>query len=260
MNIKKGNTILPVIAGVLIILVIILMIIYFSLDGSENVNKKNNNSNADTSKNTTETSAGKDETTTKVDDENEVEEVKKIDESKDKVYEKEISVNDRTYKAPVINYTTKAATRINSEIENKYIDAIKNGNYIVYSYYMYVGMISLILDYNYSSGANAYEVYNINSDTGKQMTNEDLCEKLKISSGDFLNKAKDAYKSTFEELYKDIDKNSNSYTKSLEATLKSADDAINAPMYINLEGQFAIYAKITSATSGLEEYHLVEFK
>lgn len=282
MDKKKGNTTLIVIAAILIILVIILVIIDASLGDKPNKTTSNtsvtNNSTSkentstistDSSSNTSSTSTvTTDETTEKTDekkeekiadDESAPEEVKKIDEAQGKIYEKEISLGTRTTKVPVINLTTKAVTRINSEIETKYKDGSSSGYYIVYYYYMYVGMISIILDYRYTNGSHKYEVYNVNFETGKQMSNEDLLAKLKVSKEDFLNKAKSAYKAKFEEVFKDVDKNSSPYKKALEATLKNAESALEDPMFINLEAQFALYAKIINVASNSEEFYLVEF-
>ena len=198
--------------------------------------------------------------TTKVEEDNTPEVVKKIDESQGKIYDKTETIGGWSQKVPIINLTTKAVTKLNSDVEAKYKDGPSNGYYIVYYYYMYIGMVSLILDYRYTNGTHKYEVYNVNSETGKMMSNEDLCTKLKVSKNDFLTRAKSAYKAKFEELFKNVDKNSSPYKTALEATLKNADNALSDPMFINLEAQFAVYAKIVNVSNGSEEYHLVEFK
>lgn len=253
---KKGNAALIVIACVLTVIVIILLVIAVVVL-SDSGKVKNNKVSEQTEKKENNISKEDNET---LEEDKEIEEVKKIDDAQGNIYEKEVSVDGKyNVKVPVINLTTKAATRINNEVETKYKEASSKGYYIVYSYYMYTGMVTLILDNTYNSGVHTYEVYNINLETGKQMKNEDLLEKLKVSKDDFISKAKDAYKFKFEEVFKDLDKDSNEYKSALNNTLNNALNVLNNPMYINLEGKFAVYANITSVAGASEVYYLVEF-
>ncbi len=300
MDKKRGNTALIVVAIALIVVVIILIVVDIALGDDKNgkkpqsstsstsntvVDTKTTTDTKTTDTNTTKTTTTDDKktekTTTDTKEKTETkettstetkekadilkeeaatkEEVKKIDESKGKIYDVSMEVKPGyTTKVPIINLTTKAATRINAEVEKKYREA--NGYYIVYYYYMYIGMISVILDYRYNSGAHTYEVYNVSSETGKEMTNEDLLTKLKVSKDDFLARAKNAYKAKFEEIHKDIDKNSEAYKKALDKTLKNAENALNEAMFINLEAEFAVYAKIAQVSGASDIYSLVEFK
>ena len=273
---KKGNITLLIIACVLTAIAIgfAAFAIYSGASSTENKtnqagsNKENNSNNANNTSTKTQTNTKNDIKTEakesidkkSIDDEEKlVEEVKKIDDAQGNIYEKEVSNGIYNVKVPVINLTTKAATRINSEVETKYKEASSKGYYIVYSYYMYTGMVTLILDNTYNSGVHTYEVYNINLETGKQMKNEDLLEKLKVNKDEFIKKAKDAYKLKFEEVFKDLNKDSNEYKAALNNTLNNAANVLNNPMYINLEGKFAVYANITSVAGASEVYYLVEF-
>ena len=161
-------------------------------------------------------------------------------------------------KIPFINLKKKAATRINSEVETKYKESSKNGYYIIYSYYMYTGMVTLILDDVYSD-KHVYEVYNVDLNTGKQMKNEDLCAKLKVNKEEFTKKAKEALTKKFEEINKDANKNSNEYKSALNNTINSVENLENNVMYINLEGKFALYGKFSSIGNSNTTYQLVEF-
>ena len=262
---KKGNVALLVVACVLTAIVIAFTVfaIYSGVSSNQS-NKTADNKSSSTSnsannskKETSTTSDVKDDssnntTDKKAIDEEEklVEEVKKIDEAQGNIYENN--------KIPVINLTTKAATRINSEIETKYKESSKNGYYIIYSYYMYTGMVTLILDDVYSD-KHVYEVYNVDLKTGKQMKNEDLLTKLNVSKEDFNKKAKEALTKKFEEINKDANKNSNEYKSALNNTINSVENLENNVMYINLEGKFALYGKFSSISDSSVKYELVEF-
>lgn len=271
---KKGNVALIVIACVLTVIVIafIVFMIYSGVSSTENNTNKNssstqnkvnnsNNSTSNTNSNVNTKNEVKNDSENKKeieDEEKVVEEVKKIDDSKGTIFEKEVSNGSYNVKVPVINLTTKAATRINSEVETKYKEASSKGYYIVYSYFMYTGMVTLILD-NVYSDKHVYEVYNVNMETGKQMKNEDLLTKLKVSKEDFTKRAKAAYQAKFEEVFKGEDKNSNSYKSALNNTVNSVENIENQIIYINLEGKFEAYAKICSPKDSKEVYYLVEF-
>ncbi len=245
---KKGNVglIIVICALSVIALICIIVTVYLLVTGDAN---ENNISPKDETKNKIENNV--------VSEEDVQEEVKKIDEAQGYIYEKEISIdNSYNMKIPVLNLTTKYATKINEDVEKNYRDT--NGKYTVYSYYMYVGMVSLILDNKYNSGIHTYNIYNISTETGKEIKNEDLIKKLGISKEDVIAKAKVSAKAKFLEITPGIDENSERVKPCIENTIKEAEKIMDAPMYIDHTGKLCAVATIYQLAGATTCEYIIE--
>lgn len=239
LNRKNGNTVLVILACILSVILISLVIgaVYISIS-SEKTSK-----NLDTNENDLNNTQikGKDEV------DNIEEEVSKLDTAQGLIFEKEIKINNSyNVKIPIINLTTRYATKVNSEVEEKY-RACSGGKYIVYSYYMYADIMSLILDNNLSGGIHSYDIYNINTETGKEIKNRDLLKKMNMSEQDFIKKVKEA-------CIKEVDKNlegykdtytDETYQIALSKTLNEAENVLNKKMYIDHTGKLYVILNIT---------------
>ncbi len=238
-NKKEGSTVLIILACVLSVVLISLVIgaVYISVS-SEKTNK-----NLDSDENNLKDTQIKDEDVAS----DTPEEVKKLDAAQGLIFEKEIRINDSyNIKTPIVNLTTRYATKVNSEVEEKY-RACSGGKYIVYSYYMYVDLLSLILDNNLGGGLHSYDIYNINIETGKEIKNRDLLKKMNMSEQDFIKKVKEA-------CIKQVDKNLEGYQETytdekyqiaLSKTLKEAENALDKKIYIDHTGKLYVILNLT---------------
>lgn len=247
---KKGNIGLIVVACILSVLVIVCIIIsvyllvstshdYEVIPGVEQSNNENNE--------ILEGIIPADEFP---------EEVKKIDEAQGWIYEKEIDLNGAKYKVPVINLTTRYVTKANIEVEESYKDK-KGGKYVIYSYYIYSGVLSLILDNNYSSRNHTYDIYNVNLETGKQVTNKELLEKANITEQDLISRTKTACEAKYKELYKDATSDAN-YQANLDKTLKDVEKILENPIHFDHNGNLFVTVNIYQLSGANVNQYLIQ--
>lgn len=231
---KNGNVVLIILACVLSVVLVSLVIgaVYISIS-SDKKSEDLINAKSDISIKENKMHEA---------DDLEEEEVKKLDESKSNIFEKEISINNSyNVKIPIINLTTKYATKVNSEVEAKYRTCVR-GTYIVYNYYMYKGMLSLVLDINLGNNLHSYDIYKINLENGKEIKNKELIEKLNLSKEEFIKSVKEACIIKFDDLIKEYKMvcTEESYQVALSKTLKEAEDALNKKIYIDHNGKIFI--------------------
>ena len=123
----------------------------------------------------------------------------KLDESKDIIY----TLSNQSY--PIINISgSSEVDDINAKIQeddDKYTDV---GFKYEYEYYLNNEILSLIrLDFTYGSSITRegyYDVFNINVNTGKVVSNSDLLKIKNIDEQTFLSKLPECYKNKFLEL------------------------------------------------------------
>ena len=184
------------------------------------------------------------------------EEVKKLDEAQGWIFEKEIDLNGAKYKVPVINLTTKYATKANTQVEESYKDKT-GGRYVIYSYYIYSGVLALILDNNYSSRTHMYEIYNVNLETGKQVTNKEILEKANITEVDLISRTKTACENKYKELYKEATADAN-YQTNLDKTLKDVEKVMEKPMHFDHNGNLFVTVNIYQLAGAETNQYLIE--
>lgn len=145
------------------------------------------------------------------------------------------------YRIPRINLSSADASRVNSEIKEKYtkeFDSINNNNGsssdtncfgIDYSYYTADNILSVIVEARYTGSCVYHQVYNFDISTGEQLDNYQLLEKLGKSFSDIKDNLKDAIREDYDKNYGSI---ATEYTQNLERTL--SDSNINdVKLFIN---------------------------
>ena len=167
---------------------------------------------------------------------------------------------NREYKLPKINISSKQADEINGEI-NELITKIKNGAtepYATsYNWYINKSVLSLVVESQYSNDYTSYLIYNINMATGKLCKNSELLEIVGMSEKTFLNNAKLAYGQKFSEIYKDVSPTDQQYIEMYQKTISKDNYGMSVPMFLNEDGNLFVAAKIYSLAGSEWYYYLV---
>ena len=130
-------------------------------------------------------------------DEGALEDIKPLDESKDIIY----TLPNQSY--PIINISGSPEVEyINEEIKGIYEEYDDEYNHKEYNYYLSNDIVSLVISIEDNTGFVNYDVYNINTNTGKTVSNSELLEIKQIDETTFLNKLKECYKNKFIEIHK----------------------------------------------------------
>lgn len=120
--------------------------------------------------------------------------VKPLDKTQDIVY----TLPNKPY--PIINLNSSDVNSINIDIEQNYIEP--NEPYVFgseYDYYLNNEILSLVISNHFDSAVNTYDVYNININTGKVVSNEEILKSKNISEKTFLSKLPEYYEKKFSE-------------------------------------------------------------
>ena len=139
------------------------------------------------------------------------ESVKKIDETKEYVYDLKSGEN---YKVPTINIDSEDAKRMNEEIK-VFVDYERveekyglNSNKLEYDYFINNDLISVVVIIVYpANGSKSVKPFNINKNTGREVTNEEILKIKNISFEELKVKIFDTYESIGNNSYLEHDKN-----------------------------------------------------
>lgn len=175
------------------------------------------------------------------------------DESKEIVY----SDNEYQYKKiPIINIDTEDADDLNKEI-NEYVDKMgQDTNYgegykLSYVYYENDEILSILLTINTYGSSKYYKTVNINSKTGKKVSNYDLIKTKSIDENEIGNAifdiyVKDAEKNGLLDTYKTQHVYGDEFTSVYDASnnlikSKKYDDF---DMYLNSNGELCVISDV----------------
>lgn len=132
---------------------------------------------------------------------NETDTVKPLDANKDIIY------NFPDKSCPIINLNSPDVNSINIDIEQNYIEP--NEPYYFgseYDYYLNNEILSLVISNHSDSAFDSYNVYNININTGKVVSNEDILKSKNISEKTFLSKLPEYYEKKFSEIWRQYER------------------------------------------------------
>lgn len=197
--------------------------------------------------------------------------VSKIDETKDYVYTQfSEKSNDYSYDIPFVNINSIDAQSVNDDIQNAYLDEAKEelaNNVDGLSITMYKveyechvndDILSLVVSKEFPNDCVYYKTYNINTFTGKKLSNKDLLELKKISEDEFLNKMKDTVTKYVEDNFSNLKKDfygskdePQSYLYILENTLDRC--SIELPMFLD-ENRDINYIIDVNSIAGADAY------
>lgn len=126
--------------------------------------------------------------------------VSSIDNTKDIIY----NLSDEPY--PIINLSSQEVKEINAELKKKYESYNNNphGLKLKYDYYLSNEILSLVITIPIHTGGYNYNVYNINTNTGKSVSNTELLKNKNIDETTFLSKLPEYYKNKFLEVHSEI--------------------------------------------------------
>ncbi len=182
----------------------------------------------------------------------------------------EESGNWYKYSIPKLNIDSDDATVINYEIEEKLIKEVKeqinsgkgienygyNPSSIEYDYYINGNILSVVITLGTDVEYSSYYVYNINIETGKKCTNEEILEYKGISAEEFEKKLSSIYGERFSESYSGF-KGSELYDECYEKTISKENCNINNPIFIEYNGQIIVIAKIYSFVGALHYFLII---
>ncbi len=166
-----------------------------------------------------------------------------------------------TYEIPQINIESKDVEKINKEILEKYeeilSDMYKNqylnfeAEGLEYKYYSNDDVLSLILIVDTEAGGTfGADIYNINIETGKKLTNKELIEAMDMTETELKNKLTDAIKKL--DIYSDKEVDSDFVETQRNKTLKLyREKTINdISIYVNNAGNITAYLEVFSIAGG----------
>ena len=105
---------------------------------------------------------------------------------------------------PIINLSgSPEIDDINTKVKSEFAEEDDEYCRSEYNYYLNNEILSLVIT-QYTTSSYYYEVYNINVNTGKVVSNGDLLKSKNIDEKNFLSKLKECYKSKFLEVHRDF--------------------------------------------------------
>lgn len=123
---------------------------------------------------------------------NETDTVKPLDANKDIIY------NFPDKSCPIINLDSFDVNNINIDIQQNYIEPTEyTYTKSMFEYYQNNEILSLVITTAYDTGGYSYDVYNININTGKVVSNEEILKSKNISEKTFLSKLPEYYEKKF---------------------------------------------------------------
>lgn len=163
------------------------------------------------------------------------------------------TIEDHVYKIPIINIDSIDAVEMNLEImklDEIYTDAQENfdaNSYaydnITYEYYINGDILSILIGVFYDGNDwREMYTYNINTKTGKKVSNAELLEYKNIDESEFSKKLSETVGSLYKEF---TNNNSDLYSEDLYKSSTSAEIcSINNHMYLNDNGQLCVCVQI----------------
>lgn len=184
-----------------------------------------------------------------------------------------------TYDIPKINLESDDAKKVNTEIYNEYVNEciqeeknLQEGLGIVcmaidYKYYINSNILSLVVRWqSIAAGAESFNVYNIDVETGENISNEEIIAKNGLTQEQVVSKLKELYKEAcYENNMANKDKNDEYYSNALEFynnevlpyTLSDENCNINVPMFLDENGKINVVAYIGSMAGAGGYYHIL---
>ena len=187
-----------------------------------------------------------------------------------------------SYRIPKININSSDVTRINNEINDKItseakklVSEINNGSSpwiykIFYNYYINDNILSIIIGSDYdSNNTKANFVYNIDKNTGKSISNEEIMKKNNMTKEQFSKQLQISAGNKFIEKYGDInewlktqdgskEERKKEYQSVYNKTTSSSNCSVdNQKIYLDSNGKINVVAKIYSLAGADYYYHIV---
>lgn len=159
-----------------------------------------------------------------------------------------------SYKIPQINIDSADAEKINKEIQDEYMGAYTQGkeyngagcSKIEYAYHINEDIVSVVMASFWDGGSAGRTAYNINSKTGKEVTNSELLSKKGITEADFPSKLSKILAEKLKGMYTPSEEQL-SYTGSAEfyntqykRTTALENCSVNNDMYLNANNQLCV--------------------
>lgn len=141
----------------------------------------------------------------------------------------------------------------------KLLQKKKHGMYIKYDSYINDNILSLVIcSEGFVDNIN-YDVYNIDINTGKSVSNRDLLLIKNISEDKYINILKTAHKNKFEELnLQGRASDEEFYLEQLNNTISKNNYGIDTPVFLDSKGNLNIIARIYSLAGSDFYYHLID--
>ncbi len=190
-----------------------------------------------------------------------------------------------SYKIPKININSSDVTKINNEINDKItseakklVSEINNGSSpwiykIFYNYYINDNILSIIIESDYDSNSTkANFVYNIDKNTGKSISNEEIMKKKNMTKEQFSKQLQISAGNKFIEKYGDVnewlktsdgskEEQKKEYQSAYNKTTSSSNCSVdNQNIYLDANGKINVIAKIYSLAGADYYYHIVNIQ
>ena len=101
-----------------------------------------------------------------------------------------------------------------------------------------------------------YEVYNVNVNTGKPVSNADILKSKNIEEQEFLSKLSKCYEDKFIELWGYLKDDYEEYTRLYNKTVSTANYNMQVPMFMDSTGNINVVGRIYSA-AGADYYDYI---
>ena len=101
-----------------------------------------------------------------------------------------------------------------------------------------------------------YEIYNVNINTGKPVSNADILKSKNIEEQEFLNKLSKCYEDKFIELWGYLKDDYEEYTRLYNKTVSTANYNMQVPMFMDSTGNINVVGRIYSA-AGADYYDYI---
>lgn len=224
---------------------------------------------------TEEKEESKNESKNMITNETKEEKVNKLDKNKGLVYDYYTArVNGVTSKIPQINLDCDNVKRINEEIKSELEDKVKELENskgentqsmglvgVNYKWYENDKILSLVIAKSYGTGVNEYLVYNINTDTGKDVDNTELLKEVDFKEDDFISRAQSAVEATFDSMFDKNDSiitSATGYSSARSKTIDKSNFSIKKmDMFLNANGKISIIANINTLAGAGYTYKIV---
>lgn len=184
--------------------------------------------------------------------------VGKIDESKEWVYSE---FKKEKIDIPHININSSDVEKINKDIDEQYKNARENYNTghvpVDYKSYLNGEILSLVIITHGENDCIYYKVYNVNTNTGKPVSNLELLYSNDMLETEYLEKIKSVYEADTKE-YLERHQKEGVFDGLFLGELKDQSCSINTPMYLDEEGKINVVAKVCSFAGAAYYYHLLK--
>lgn len=159
-----------------------------------------------------------------------------------------------SYKIPQINIDSTDAEKINRKIQDEYMEAYTQGkeyngagcSKIEYAYHINGDIVSVVIASFWDGGSAGRTAYNINSKTGKEVTNSELLSKKGITEADFPSKLSKILAEKLKGMYTPSEEqlsysgSAEFYNTQYKRTTALENCSVNNDMYLNANNQLCV--------------------